>query len=135
MDRIIDSTKEFLIYIFIGLIIPLLGGLDNDIKILFTLTVFDIVTGILKGIKRKNLFSSKMYKGFIFKKPAIYLAIATMYQLDKSTAMQHLGFSLRTTLINGCIIMEGLSIVENLEVLGFSIPGIKNILEKSKEGR
>lgn len=138
MNDILENIPFYILnlfkYICIGFFIPLLGGVDNALESLFILTCFDIFTGILKGIKNDNIFSNSMYKGFIFKKPSIYIAIAVMYQIDKSGALHDLGFSLREMLINACIIMEGVSILENLEALGFPIPTpIKNVLASTKQ--
>ncbi|MBC2855490.1 phage holin family protein [Cetobacterium sp. 2A] len=137
MKDILENLMLYIInlfkYLCLGFIIPLIGGFDNALESLFILTVLDVITGILKGIKNGNVFSRTMYKGFIFKKPSIYIAITVMYQIDKSGALKDLGFSLREMLINACIIMEGISILENLENLGFPIPTpIKNILASVK---
>ena len=75
-----------------------------------------------------------MFIGFIIRKPAIYLGIATMYQLDKVSFMKDINVSLRVCMITGCIIMESISIMENLTKLGIKFPGIiENILAVKKE--
>lgn len=75
-----------------------------------------------------------MFIGFIIRKPAIYLAIATMYQLDKASFMNDINISLRVSMITGCIIMESISIMENLTKLGIKFPGIiENVLAVKKE--
>lgn len=110
-----------------------MGGSDPDLVVLLSLTILDALTGILKGIKNKNIFSKNMYVGFIIRKPAIYLSIATMAALDRTTLMQDLDFSLRSCMIYGCILMETTSICENLIILGIWIPKpIRDILEARK---
>lgn len=99
-----------------------LGGIDGDITCLFYLTIIDCLTGILKGIKEGNVFSKSMHKGFIVRKPAIYLAIATMTQLERTTFMGEI--PLRSSIIIGCTIMESISITENLKQLGVWLPKI-----------
>lgn len=75
-----------------------------------------------------------MFIGFIIRKPVIYLAIATMAQLDKATFLNDINISLRVCMITGCIIMESISIMENLTKLGIKFPGIiENILAVKKQ--
>lgn len=114
--------------------VSVIGGIDGDIRVLFSLTIIDCITGFLKAIKEKNILSKNMFIGFIIRKPAIYLAIATMYQLDKASFMNDINISLRVCMITGCIIMESISIMENLTKLGIKFPGIiENILAVKKE--
>lgn len=114
--------------------ISAIGGIDGDIKVLFYLTIIDCMTGFLKAIKNKNILSKNMFIGFIIRKPAIYLAIATMYQLDKASFMSDINISLRVCMITGCILMESISIIENLTKLGIKFPSIiENILAVKKE--
>lgn len=75
-----------------------------------------------------------MYIGFILRKSAIYLAIMIMNQLDKSGFLNDINISLRVCMITGCIIMESISIIENLTKLGIKVSGIiENILAVKKE--
>ncbi|MGL5428450.1 MAG: phage holin family protein, partial [Cetobacterium sp.] len=74
-------------------IISAIGGIDGDIKVLFYLTIIDCITGFLKAIKNKNILSKNMFIGFIIRKPAIYLAIVTMHQLDKASFMSDINIS------------------------------------------
>lgn len=109
-----------------------LGGIDGDITCLFYLTIIDCLSGILKGIKENHVFSKSMYRGFIVRKPAIYLAVATMTQLERTTFMGDI--PLRSSIIIGCIIMESVSITENLKQLGVWLPKfIDDVLAVKKE--
>lgn len=109
-----------------------LGGIDGDITCLFYLTIIDCLTGILKGIKEGHVFSKSMYVGFIVRKPAIYLAIAAMTQLEQTSFMGDI--PLRSSMIIGCIIMESVSITENLKQLGVWLPKfIDDVLAVKKE--
>ncbi|WP_297635221.1 phage holin family protein [uncultured Clostridium sp.] len=111
-----------------------IGGIDGDIKVLFYLTIIDCITGFLKAIKEGNVLSKSLFIGFVIRKPAIYLAIATMYQLDNASFMNDINISLRICMITGCIIMESVSIIENLTRLGIKFPGvIEKILAIKKE--
>ena len=105
---------------------------------MFYLTLIDCLTGILKGIKEGRVFSKNMYIGFIVRKPAIYLAIATMTQLEQTSFMGDV--PLRSSMIVGCVIMESVSITENLKQLGIWLPKViddilvvkRKILDKEK---
>lgn len=111
-----------------------IGGIDGDIRVLFYLTIIDCITGFLKAIKEGNVLSKSLFIGFVIRKPAIYLAIATMYQLDNASFMNDINISLRICMITGCIIMESISIIENLTKLGIKFPGvIEKILAIKKE--
>ncbi|MGL4665673.1 MAG: phage holin family protein [Clostridium butyricum] len=99
-----------------------IGGIDVDIICLFYLTIFDCLTGILKAIKDKKVLSKSMYIGFIVRKPAIYIAVATMAQLERASFMGDV--PLRSSMVIGCLIMEGLSIIENLKQLGVWLPPV-----------
>ena len=111
-----------------------IGGIDGDIRVLFYLTIIDSITGFLKAIKEGNILSKSLFIGFVIRKPAIYLAIATMYQLDNASFMNDINISLRICMITGCIIMESISIIENLTRLGIKFPGvIEKILAIKKE--
>lgn len=111
-----------------------IGGIDMDIKVLFYLTIIDCLTGFLKAIKNKNVLSKNMFIGFIIRKPSIYLAIATMTQLEKASFLSNIDIPLRTSMISGCILMEAVSIMENLTKLGMKFPAIiENLLAVKKQ--
>lgn len=135
LEEILECIEKLTMYLCVGFIFPLIGGVDPDIKVLATLTFLDVVSGMMKGIKNKNILSKSMFVGFILRKPAIYVAIMTMAQLDKSSIMHGVEFSLRTWMIYGCIVMESTSILENLVLLGIPIPKvIRDVLAvKGKE--
>lgn len=75
-----------------------------------------------------------MFIGFIIRKPSIYLAIATMTQLEKASFLSNIDIPLRTSMISGCILMEAVSIMENLTKLGMKFPAIiENLLAVKKQ--
>ncbi|MEG2347379.1 MAG: phage holin family protein [Cetobacterium sp.] len=132
-EKLLNYMQSLIFWLSTGFI-GAIGGIDGDIKVLFCLTIIDCITGFLKAIKNKNILSKNMFIGFIIRKPAIYLAIATMYQLDKASFMDDINISLRVCMITGCIIMESISIIENLTKLGIKFPGIiENILAVKKD--
>ncbi|MGL5903438.1 MAG: phage holin family protein [Cetobacterium sp.] len=132
-ENLLNYLHNLIFWLSAGFV-SAIGGIDGDIRVLFTLTIIDCITGFLKAIKERNVLSKKMYIGFILRKPAIYLAIMTMNQLDKSSFLNDINISLRVCIITGCIIMESISIMENLTKLGIKFPGIiENILAVKKE--
>ncbi|MBC2855227.1 phage holin family protein [Cetobacterium sp. 2A] len=133
LDNLLLYTQGLFFWLGAGFA-SAVGGIDGDIRVLFCLTIIDCATGLLKAIKEKNVLSKNMFIGFIIRKPAIYLAIATMAQLDKATFLNDINISLRVCMITGCIIMESISIMENLTKLGIKLPGlIENILAVKKQ--
>ncbi|WP_345739235.1 phage holin family protein [Cetobacterium somerae] len=132
-ENLLNYIQNSIFWLSAGFI-SAIGGIDGDIRVLFYLTIIDCITGFLKAIKERNVLSKNMFIGFIIRKPAIYLGIATMYQLDKASFMKDINVSLRVCMITGCIIMESISIMENLTKLGIKFPGIiENILAVKKE--
>lgn len=121
LDNLLECIQSLLFWLSPGIVFAL-GGIDGDITCLFYLTIIDCLSGILKGIKEGHVFSKSMYRGFIVRKPAIYLAVATMTQLERTTFMGEV--PLRASMIIGCIIMESISITENLKQLGVWLPRI-----------
>ena len=133
LENLLNYLHSLIFWLSAGFV-SAIGGIDGDIRVLFYLTIIDCITGFLKAIKERNVLSKNMYIGFIVRKPAIYLAIMTMNQLDKSSFLNDINVSLRVCMITGCIIMESISIMENLTKLGIKFPGIiENILAVKKE--
>ncbi len=126
-EKIIDEITECLysLSVWLGIgVIAFIGGMDVDIKALLCLTIIDCITGFMKAVKEGNVLSKSMFKGFVLRKPAIYLAIASMHQLDTTSIMSDIDFSLRACMISGCLLMEAISIGENLIELGVKFPGV-----------
>lgn len=119
----VDKVEEYAIYLYGG-IIAALGGIDGDLTVLWYLTLLDCATGLLKAIKDKKVLSKNMYIGFVVRKPAIYLAIATMYQLEQASFIHEAGIKLRSPILIGCILMEFSSILENLKQTGVWLPKV-----------
>jgi len=107
----------------------LLGGWDTPLGLLALLMVLDYVTGIMKGIKDKNLASDIGYNGLL-KKAGIFIVVILAHQMDKLTGQAPV---FRTA---ACIFYssnEGLSITENIALLGVPLPpGLIETLKKLK---
>lgn len=101
---------------FIGGIVGYLwGGLDVMLTALLLFMLIDMITGIVKG--RKKLESNALYNG-ILKKCGILVVLFICVQMDLVFKLQ----VLRTACCMFYIANEGLSILENLAVIGVAIP-------------
>lgn len=90
---------------------------------------FDIITGFLNAWKNNDIDSSKLRTGLVHKAGEIIMLIIPEY-LEVSMNIPHYVPTLMSVYI---IVMELISIVENLALMGVDIPkGIKNKLEKLK---
>lgn len=109
------------------------GHYQNAIFILCVMMIIDVVTGLLKGAKNKRLKSAIMHMGII-KKAGMLLAIVFASLLD---LLVNNGMPVfRTLMVWLAIGNEALSIIENFESLGVSIPKqIKDRLSQVVEAK
>ena len=117
----------------LGAIISLMvGGFDKALSMLVVLIVCDYVSGIVAGCKTQTLDSSIGFVG-ILRKIVIFLVIAFANVLDGAMQLNHL---LRSMVIFGYAATEGISIIENVDRMGFGhlIPEFfKNKLNRLRE--
>ena len=117
----------------LGAIISLMvGGFDKALSMLVVLIVCDYVSGIIAGCKTQTLDSSIGFVG-ILRKIVIFLVIAFANVLDGAMQLNHL---LRSMVIFGYAANEGISIIENVERMGYGhlIPEFfRNKLNRLKE--
>lgn len=116
----------------IGTMVSLwLGGWDAALNVLIALMVLDYVTGFLGAIKTKTVDSEIMYWGGI-RKGVILAVLVVSVLLD-----QMLGNSepiIRTLAIYFYVAREGVSVTENLGILGVPLPpSISKVLTQLKE--
>ena len=124
------STKELTFNTFIAttgtIVSAWLGGWDAALKVLAYLMVIDYATGLLGAVKCHKVNSEIMYWGGI-RKGAILVVLGIAVQLD-----QMVGNSapiLRTLAIYFYVSREGISVTENLGILGVPLPpGISRVL-------
>ena len=90
----------------------------NLITILFILMIIDIITGIGKAVKNKNLWSRKSLLGFA-RKIFIFLIITVANLLD---LFMNLNGALVLATVTFYILNEVLSITENAGQLGVPLP-------------
>ncbi|MFK4171064.1 holin family protein [Paenibacillus lautus] len=117
----------------VGLLATLLGGWDKPLQILVVLMVADYVSGILGAIKTKSVNSEVMFWGGI-RKITILFVIGLAVLIDGWIGGDSAVF--RTLAVYYYAGREGLSVMENLGILGVYIPPkIKEFLEQlNKKG-
>lgn len=91
-----------------------IGGIDTPIKALAILMILDFITGVTAGYKQNELSSSVGAKGII-KKIGVFGCIMIAYILDSAMAIN----MLRGMVISGFAIIEALSLIENMDRMGF----------------
>lgn len=105
---------------FFGLIAnSFLGCWDIGLKLMVFCMVFDYATGVLGAIKQKTLSSEVMFWGGI-KKCVILIVLAMAVLLDQLIGNE--GPVFRTLAIYFYVGKEGLSVVENLGIIGVRLP-------------
>lgn len=112
----------------------LLGGYDMALYTLVIFMVMDYLTGILVGIRSKKLSSDVMFWGGV-RKGVILCVVAISVLLDGLIGNEAPIF--RTLAIYYYVSREGLSITENVALLGVPLPsfltGVLDQLNKQAE--
>ena len=108
-----------------------LGGWDAALKILVFLMVADYAFGVLAAWKRKQINSEIMFWGGI-RKGAVMLVIVIAILLDDLIGNTAPIF--RNLALYFYIAREGLSVVENMGLLGVKLPGfLVQVLEQLQQ--
>lgn len=111
------------------------GARDAMIDCLLLFMIIDYFTGILKSIVLKKLNSKVGYRGLL-KKVATLTLIVVAYRLDIVLHMSQITYNIRFVTIAFYLANEGLSILENVSLMGLPIPTqLKEILEQYKENK
>nr|WP_302817036.1 phage holin family protein [Selenomonas flueggei] len=90
------------------------GGLDASIEALAVLMCLDVLTGIAAGLKHHRLSSAVGSKG-LFKKAGIFVCILIGFLLDTAIHVD----IFRDMVIAGFALIEGMSLIENIDRMGF----------------
>lgn len=107
----------------------LLGGWDMALKVLVFVVIADFITGVLAAASEGKLASWIGHKGII-KKVTIFIIVALAYQLDCALGMAYI----RTTVTYFYIVMEAISILENAERTGLTVPDfLRKILKQVRD--
>jgi toxin secretion/phage lysis holin len=117
------NAKEFSFSAFIAsagtILCSYLGGWDAALKVLVVLMVIDYVTGFLGAIKNKQVNSEIMFWGGI-RKGLILAVVVVAVLLDEMVGNPEP--ILRTLAIYFYVAREGISVTENLGILGVPLP-------------
>ncbi len=117
------SVNEFCFSAFFasaGIILcSFFGGWDTPLKILVILMVLDYLTGILGAVRKKRVDSEVMFWGGI-RKGLILAVIVVAVLLDELAGNSKP--ILRSLAIYFYVAREGLSVTENLGLLGVPLP-------------
>lgn len=86
-----------------------------EVKLALAFMVIDVLTGVLKAVKNKELNSTKAREG-IYKKASFILFIAFGYLADYAMGYVNIGFNLpaAATICTLIIVTEAISVLENL---------------------
>jgi toxin secretion/phage lysis holin len=93
----------------------LVGGMDAPIKALLVLICLDYVSGMIAAWKTGTLSSQRGFKG-LGRKIVILAVVAFANVLDVSMSLNHM---FRSMAIFGYAGMEGMSILENIDRMGY----------------
>lgn len=107
------------------------GALDGLMIALIVFVIVDYITGVMDAIYNKSLSSAVGFKG-IFKKVCIFILVAIGNIIDLYILKS--GSPVRTSIIFFYISNEGISILENIDMLGVPLPEkLRDILMQIKE--
>lgn len=98
-----------------------LGGWDAALNILIVAMVIDYVTGFLGAVRKKQVNSEVMFWGGI-RKGAILAVVAMAVLLDRMVG--NTDPILRTLVIYYYAAREGISVTENLGIIGVPLPPV-----------
>ena len=129
------NPKEFTISAFVAtlgtIVSAYLGGWDAALNVLVVLMAIDYVTGFLGAIKNKKVSSEIMFWGGL-RKGIILAVVAVAVLLDQMIG--NASPILRTLAIYFYVAREGVSVTENLGILGVPLPpGISRVLTQLQE--
>ncbi|SKB36350.1 toxin secretion/phage lysis holin [Acetoanaerobium noterae] len=127
-----ESAAVKLITTFFGTcIVYAFGGVDLILRVLLFFLVLDYTTGLMKAFIRKDLSSAVGWNG-LMKKIGTLIAVIVAHQMDKIDPTGSQLF--RNAVVTFFIANEGVSLVENLAIIGVPVPSIlKRALKAWKE--
>lgn len=130
MEKVLEYLKYYIMVIGAGLT-WLFGAWDTAVMVLILFMVVDYITGVIKGWYTKELSSDTGLKG-LARKFLILLIIMVAVLLDRLLNTGTWVF--RTLACYFYIANEGISILENVIVLGLPVPDkLKDALIQLKD--
>ena len=114
-----------------GALGAVLGGWDGFLYALIVFVVVDYLTGVMVAILNQKLSSTVGFHGII-KKVVIFFLVAVGHIIDAYVIQN--GSVIRTAVIFFYLSNEGISILENVSLLGLPVPQkLKDVLEQLKD--
>ncbi|MBR1439017.1 MAG: phage holin family protein [Synergistaceae bacterium] len=115
----LDDVIDFFTAGAVGLLGWFFGGIDGFVKVLITFSIIDFITGFMAAYTKHELNSSVGFNG-ICRKISMFCLVGVAHIIDLymlgDTAM------LKTSVTLFYAVNEGISIFENVDVLGIPIP-------------
>lgn len=106
-----------------------IGGIDALTVGLIVFVIIDYITGIRRSRKKGTISSEKGTRG-LEKKAYMYLVIVMANIADKALSISGAVFNWRTAVTAMYLGLEGFSVLENLEDMGFKTPvGLKRFFK------
>jgi toxin secretion/phage lysis holin len=129
-DKMVNMIKVFLI--FSGTMVGwFFGSLDSLFYALIIFVLIDYITGVIVAFQQKKISSLIGFRG-INKKMMIFVLVAMGNIIDQYVIRS--GNTLKTMLIMFYLSNEGISIIENIGIMGVPIPKkLKNAVKKLQE--
>ena len=115
----LDDVIDFFTAGVVGLLGWFFGGIDGFVKVLITFSIIDFITGLMAAYTKHELNSSVGFKG-ICRKISMFCLVGVAHIVD----VHMLGDTsmLKTSVTLFYAVNEGISIFENVDVLGIPIP-------------
>lgn len=108
-----------------------LGGFDGFLYALLAFVIIDYLTGVMVAVVQKQLSSEVGFKG-IAKKVLIFCLVAIGHIVD--TQIIKSGSVLRTAIVFFYLSNEGISILENVTLIGLPVPQkLRDVLEQLRD--
>lgn len=125
------ETMQYVISGIGGFVGWFLGGVDGFLYALLVFVVVDYLTGLMAAYIQKKISSKVGFRG-ICRKVAIFCLVGIAHILDAQVIKT--GSVLRTAIVFFYLSNEGVSILENITVIGLPVPQkLKDVLEQIRE--
>ena len=111
------ETIKYGIGLSIGAFIALIGGWDVNIEVLLIIMGLDVITGVVRAAKQKDIASTAAFDGIV-KKFIILTLVVLSYQGSRLIGDN----VLRNTTIYSFCFTEGVSVMENAAAMKVIVP-------------
>jgi len=130
MKQIVE-TVQYVITGIGGFLGWFLGGVDGFLYALLVFVVVDYLTGLMAAFIQKKISSEVGFRG-ICRKVAIFCLVGIAHILDAQVIKT--GSVLRTAIVFFYLSNEGISILENITIIGLPVPQkLRDVLEQIRE--